>query len=73
MLNLWLQRRQRPNLNAFPSSSNSCDELPPSYLERYAAALFLNGNLAVFAKYDPTSVARSKSRRAPRTAVGLIG
>src|SRR6266851_9590920 len=27
MLNLWLQRRQRPNLNAFPSSSNSCDEL----------------------------------------------
>ena len=46
---------------------DSCDELPASYLERYAAALSLNRNLAVFAKYDPTSVARSKSRRAPRT------
>jgi hypothetical protein len=41
--------------------------------DRYAAALLLNRNLAVFANYDPISLAGSKSRRAPRTAVGLIG
>ena len=35
------------------------------------AALFLNRNLALFARFDPMSVVNGKSRRALRTAVGL--
>jgi hypothetical protein len=38
---------------------------------RIAQPLSLNKNLAVFAKFDPTSVVSGKSHRALRTAVGL--